>query len=42
MSTILRDEEHVNSTHVSVGAFWGANHCVRTERGARCTGADGP
>jgi hypothetical protein len=22
--------------------FWGANHCVRTNGGARCTGADGP
>jgi hypothetical protein len=25
-----------------VGAFLGANHCVRTDSGALCTGADGP
>jgi hypothetical protein len=22
--------------------FWGANHCVRTDGGALCKGADGP
>jgi hypothetical protein len=33
---------YINSRVVLLVPFLGANHCVRTDSGARCTGADGP